>query len=51
MDDKETTSDWVNLPEGADTLSLWDTLHDGDLLQIESDLTFGELRFAPTLHF
>jgi hypothetical protein len=30
--------DWVNLPEGVATLSLWNTLHDGDLLEIESDL-------------
>jgi hypothetical protein len=30
--------DWVNLPESVFTLSLWDTLHDGDLLAIESDL-------------
>jgi hypothetical protein len=30
--------DWVNLPAEATTLSLWDTLHDGDLLPIESDL-------------
>ena len=30
--------DWVNFPDGIPTLSLWDTLHDGDLLAIESDL-------------
>ena len=30
--------DWVNLPEGATELSLWSTLHDGDLTAIESDL-------------
>lgn len=30
--------DWVNLPEGATELSLWSTLHDGDLIAIESDL-------------
>ncbi|MGB0082921.1 MAG: hypothetical protein WBP90_15455 [Terracidiphilus sp.] len=30
--------DWVNLPEGVVELSLWDTLHDGDLIAIESDL-------------
>jgi hypothetical protein len=30
--------DWVNLPDGATELSLWCTLHDGDLTAIESDL-------------
>jgi len=30
--------DWVNLPEGATELSLWSTLHDGDLTAIQSDL-------------
>ncbi len=30
--------DWVNFPEGIPTFSLWDALHDGDLLSIESDL-------------
>lgn len=30
--------DWVNLPEGVAELSLWDTLHDGDLIAIESNL-------------
>jgi hypothetical protein len=30
--------DWVNLPEGIPKLNLWDTLHDGDLMAIESDL-------------
>jgi hypothetical protein len=30
--------DWVNLPEDTGTLSLWNTLHDGDLLAVESDL-------------
>jgi hypothetical protein len=34
----EQILDWVNLPEGATELSLWSTLHDGDLAQIESDL-------------
>ena len=37
-DDKQRTVDWVNFPDGIDTLSLWDALHDGDLLSIESDL-------------
>lgn len=30
--------DWVNLPKEAEELSLWSTLHDGDLAAIESDL-------------
>ena len=30
--------DWINLPEGVITLSLWDSLHDGHLLKIGSDL-------------
>lgn len=30
--------DWVNLPRGVTELSLWSTLHDGDLIAIESDL-------------
>ncbi|UWZ84054.1 hypothetical protein [Occallatibacter riparius] len=36
--DERPILDWVNLPEGADELSLWSTLHDGDLAAIESDL-------------
>ena len=36
--DKQPVVDWVNLPEDIPTLSLWETLHDGDLLAIESDL-------------
>jgi hypothetical protein len=36
--DKQPVVDWVNFPEGIPTFSLWDTLHDGDLLAIESDL-------------
>ncbi len=40
--------DWVNLPEGIDELSLWSTLHDGDLLTVESDLLAStvKLKFA-----
>jgi len=30
--------DWVNFPVDIPMLSLWDTLHDGDLLAVESDL-------------
>jgi hypothetical protein len=36
--DEQEIVDWVNFPDGTPTLSLWDTLHDGDLLSIESDL-------------
>jgi hypothetical protein len=36
--DQQQIVDWVNLPDGVPTLSLWDPLHDGDLLSIESDL-------------
>jgi hypothetical protein len=35
---KQPVVDWVNLPENPHTFSLWETLHDGDLLAIESDL-------------
>ena len=39
MDSKQgSVVDWVSLPEGTATFSLWDTLHDGDVLAIESDL-------------
>ncbi|MGO9097370.1 MAG: hypothetical protein ACLQGV_19385 [Bryobacteraceae bacterium] len=36
--DQQAINDWVNLPEGAATLSLWHTLHDGNLMAIKSDL-------------
>ena len=36
--DERPIVDWVNLPEDATELSLWSTLHDGDLAAIESDL-------------
>jgi hypothetical protein len=36
--DKQPVVDWVNLPDDIPALSLWETLHDGDLLAIESDL-------------
>ena len=35
---EKPTVDWVNFPEGIPTFSLWEALHDGDLLSIESDL-------------
>lgn len=36
--DEKSIVDWVNFPDGITTLSLWDTLHDGVLISIESDL-------------
>jgi len=36
--DERPIADWVNLPEGATELSLWSSLHDGDLNAVESDL-------------
>jgi hypothetical protein len=36
--DEQPIVDWVDFPEGIPTFSLWDTLHDGDLLAVESDL-------------
>jgi hypothetical protein len=35
--ENEAVIDWVNLPSDARTISLWDSLHDGDLIGIESD--------------
>jgi len=35
---KSKLPDWVNLPEDVDTVSLWDILHDGDLLTVQSNL-------------
>ena len=37
VSDERPIVDWVNLPEGVTELSLWSTLHDGDLTAIESD--------------
>ena len=36
--DEQPIVDWVNFPQNIPTISLWDALHDGDLLAIESDL-------------
>ncbi len=36
--EQRAKADWVNLPERTSTVSLWPTLHDGDLFAIESDL-------------
>lgn len=36
--DQGPIGDWVNLPDGVAKLSLWDTLHDGHLLAVNSDL-------------
>jgi hypothetical protein len=41
--DRPKLTDWVNLPEDVRTVSLWDTLHDGDLMSLQSD------RFARTV--
>lgn len=38
VSDEARILDWVNLPEGVTQLSLWSTLHDGDLTTVESDL-------------
>ena len=43
--EEQEIEDWVNLPDGVPTLSLWDTLHDGDLLAIESDLLARSVTF------
>jgi hypothetical protein len=45
MDSEQNIDDWVNLPQTADTLYLWDTLHDGYLLSIESDLLLRTVTF------
>lgn len=36
--DEQPIVDWVNFPESIPTFSLWNALHDGDLLSIKSDL-------------
>lgn len=36
--DERHIVDWVHLPEDVRELSLWSTLHDGDLIAIESNL-------------
>jgi len=38
MESEIPVLDWLNLPEGAQTISLWDPLHDADLQNITSDL-------------
>ena len=35
---EEFISDWVNAPAGAQTIILWDSVHDGELRTIKSDL-------------
>ncbi|MES2220571.1 MAG: hypothetical protein V4587_06360 [Acidobacteriota bacterium] len=37
MEDEIPALDWLHLPEGARTTSLWDSLHDGNLLVLTSD--------------
>jgi len=45
--DEKPIPDWVNFPESVPTVSLWDALHDGDVLSIESD----QLARTVTLRF
>ncbi len=35
---KQTPLDWTHLPEGTETISLWRSLHDGELRAIRSSL-------------
>lgn len=43
--DEKRVVDWVNLPHNVDAISLWVTLHDGEILSVRSDL------FARTVTF
>ncbi|HMI54272.1 MAG TPA: hypothetical protein VK525_22375 [Candidatus Saccharimonadales bacterium] len=36
--DKDLPIDWLNLPSAASTVSLWDILHDAEVVSIRSDL-------------
>jgi len=38
--------DWVNLPPGVVTLSLWDSLHDANVVSIRSDLLARTVTFT-----
>ena len=38
MPHDETTPDWIHLPSFAVPVSLWESLHDGELLGVHSDL-------------
>jgi hypothetical protein len=37
VDSEAKRTDWVNLPDGARTVSLWNALHDGELHAVHSD--------------
>jgi len=37
-DDSTGTRDWINLPQGTNAISLWDCLHDADIVSISSNL-------------
>jgi hypothetical protein len=38
MPHDETKPDWIHLPPFSDPVSLWKSLHDGELLRVHSDL-------------
>lgn len=38
MDSQAKLTDWANLPENVKEVSLWSTLHDGELCAVRSDL-------------
>jgi hypothetical protein len=42
--------DWVNLPSGVATISLWDSLHDGELTAVRSDLMDRSLSMEFQVH-
>jgi hypothetical protein len=44
MEDEVSALDWLHLPKGARTTSLWDSLHDGNLLDLTSDLLKRSIR-------
>jgi hypothetical protein len=38
MPDEDSPVDWLNLPPSASTVSLWDSLHDAEIVSIRSNL-------------
>ena len=44
MEDEVPALDWLHLPEGARTTSLWESLHDGNLLGLTTDLLERSIR-------
>ena len=38
MEEERAVADWIFLPGDARNFSLWDTLHDGELEAVESDV-------------